>query len=103
MTRVSVDAGVQGSGVLLHLSAFVNMITEVQIETTETTYLCHVFFKNGVDNTISSDPENPTNPEESAVDDVNADASHISKTIQNGKLLIGIDGMQFDILGHYLQ
>ena len=94
VTSVSVAAGIQGAGLLLHLSAFVNMITEVQIETDQTTYLCFVYYKNGVDNT---EPSNPSDTE-----DAIRDASFMRQAVKfmrDGRLVIMCNGEMYDAMG----
>lgn len=82
---VSVDAGLQGSGMLLHLDAFTMQYTEVTIVAATKTYTCIVYYKNGT-------------AAETGITHTDA-ATPATKVLIDGRLYIIRDGIRYSVNG----
>ena len=90
---VSVAAGIQGAGVLLHLDAFTMEYTEVNIVAATKTYKCTVYYKNGI---VSQEP---VEPDPGAAVENTGVVRTPTKAVIDGQLVIIRDGHTYTAIG----
>lgn len=88
VTSVSVEAGVQGAGILLHLSAFTDQVTKVTVVCANKTYNFYVYYADGKTSTTGFQPA--------------VAAKKVLKTIENGQLIFIRDGVRYNAAGQIL-